>query len=133
MEEAAGCELSDSVCDVNQVLDCINSLMAEHSDNSDDDSFSSDDQGSNESVEEECGDSFNRVQIANVIQQALNFSCLSNHLKEIKGAKTSLSRNASPLLILKIFFAFSPPLKGIVLSQVKKIWMSFLLQTICSV
>ena len=60
LEEAAGCKLSDSVCDVNQVLDCINSLMAEHSDNSDDNSFSSDDQDSNESDEEECGDSFNR-------------------------------------------------------------------------
>ena len=43
LEEAAGCELSDNVCDVNQVLDYINSLMAEHSDNSDDNSFSSDD------------------------------------------------------------------------------------------
>ena len=101
LEEAAGCELSDSVCDVNQVMDCINSLLAEHSDNSDDNSFSSDDQDSNESDEEECGDSFNRVQIANVIQQALNFSCLSNYLKEIKGAKTSLSRSASHLVNLK--------------------------------
>ena len=100
MEEAAGCELSD-VCDVNQVLDCINSLMAEHSDNSDDNSFSSDDQDSNESDEEDYGDSFNRMQIANVIQQALNFTCLSNHLKEIKGAKTSLSRSASHLVNLK--------------------------------
>ena len=101
LEEAVGCELSDSVCDINQVLDCINSLMAEHSDNSDDNSFSSDDQDSNESDEEECGDSFNRVQIANVIQQALNFSCLGNNLKEIKGAKTSLSRSASHLVHLK--------------------------------
>ena len=101
LEEAAGCELSDYVCDANQVLDCINSLMAEHSDNSDDNSFSSDDQDNNESDEEECGDSFNRVQIANVIQQALNFSCLSNHLKEIKGANSSLSRSASHLVNLK--------------------------------
>lgn len=90
LEEAANCDLSDSVCYVNQVLDCINSLMTEHSDNSDDNSFLSDDQDSNESDDEERGDSFNRVEIANVIQQALNFSCLSNHLKEIKGAKTSL-------------------------------------------
>ena len=101
LEEAAGCELSDSVCDVHQVLDYINSLIAEHSDNSDDNSFSSDDQDSNESDKEECGDSFNKVQIANVIQQALNFSRLSNHLKEIKGAETSLSRSASHLVHLK--------------------------------
>ena len=39
MEEAAGCELSENVCNVNQVLDYINSLMAEHSDKSDDNSF----------------------------------------------------------------------------------------------
>ena len=90
LEEAAGCELADSFYDVNPVLDCINSLMAEHSDNSDDNSSSSDEQDSNESDEEECGDSFNRVQIGNVIQQALNFTCLSNHIKEIKGAQTSL-------------------------------------------
>ena len=107
--------------------------MAEHSENSDDNSFSSDDQDSDESDKEECGHSFNKVQIANVIQQALNFSCLSNHLKENKGAETSLSKSASHLVHLKIFFAFSLPLKVIVLSQVKEIWMNFLLQTICNV
>lgn len=80
--------------------------MAEHSDNSGDNSFSSDDQDSKESDEEECGDSFNRVQIVNVIQQALNFSCLSNHLKEIKSAKTSLSRSTSHLVNLKSILCF---------------------------
>ena len=112
LEEAAGCELSDNVCDVNQVLDCINSLMAEHSDNSDDNSFSSDDQDSNESDEEEYGDSFNRMQIADVIQQALNVTCLSNHLKEIKGAKTSMSRSASHLVNLKNIFCLFSSIEG---------------------
>ena len=112
LEEAAGCELSDNVCDVNRVLDCINSFMAEHSDNSDDNSFSSDDQDSNESDEEDYGDSFNRMQIADVIQQALNFTCLSNHLKEIKGAKTSLSRSASHLVNLKNILCLFSSIEG---------------------
>lgn len=93
LEEAEGCELSDS--DVNQVLDCINSVMAEHSDNSDENSFSSDDQDSNESGEEECGQS--RVH--------------QPHCKEVPAT----------LFISKKFFAFYLLLKVIVVSQVKEI------------
>ncbi|KAJ7373243.1 hypothetical protein OS493_012832 [Desmophyllum pertusum] len=52
---------------------------------SDDGNFSSDDQNGDRSDDEDCVDFLHNADIANVIQQASNFACLSKHLEDIKG------------------------------------------------
>ena len=62
--------------------------------------ISSDDQNCDISDDEDCVNFLDNAQIANVIQQASNFSCLSKHLEEIKG-EASFSRSANDLIHLK--------------------------------
>ena len=95
--------------DVDEAINCINYLLEEHSDTScNDGNFSSDDQNG-----EDCVNFLHNAEIANVIQQASNFTCLSKHLEDIKG-ETSFSRNAHDLIHLKN-----------VLSTVEQILMHF--------
>lgn len=84
--EAADCEFGENLSDIDKAIDCINYLLEEHSDtSSDDDNLSLDDQNCYISDDEDCVNSLNYAEIANVIQQALNFSFLSKHLEDIKG------------------------------------------------
>ena len=99
--EAADCEFAENLSDIDEAINCINYLLEEHSDTSSDDgNLSSDDQNCDISDDEDCVNFLDNAQIANVIQQASNFSCLSKHLEEIKG-EASFSRSANDLIHLK--------------------------------
>ena len=99
--EAADCEFGENLSDIDEAIDCINYLLEEHSDtSSDDDNLLLDDQNCDISDDEDCVNFLNNAEIANVIQQASNFSFLSKHLEDIKG-EASISRSANDLINLK--------------------------------
>ena len=99
--EAADCEFAENLSDVDEAINCINYLLEEHSDTSSNDgNFSSDDQNGDINDDEDCVNFLHNAEIANVIQQASNFTCLSKHLEDIKG-EAFFSRNAHDLIHLK--------------------------------
>ena len=99
--EAADCEFAENLSDVDEAINCINYLLEEHSDTSSNDgNFSSDDQNGDINDNEDCVNFLHNAEIANVIQQASNFTCLSKHLEDIKG-EAFFSRNAHDLIHLK--------------------------------
>ncbi|PFX25193.1 hypothetical protein AWC38_SpisGene10207 [Stylophora pistillata] len=96
--EAADCEFGENLSDIDEAINCINYLLEEHSDtSSDDDSLSLDDQNCDISDDEDCINYLNNAEIANAIQKASNFSCLSKHLEGIK-SEASFSRSANDLI-----------------------------------
>ena len=100
--EAADCEFAENLPDIDEaILNCINYLLEKHSDTSSDDgTLSSDDQNCDISDDEDCVNFLDNAQIANVIQQASNFSCLRKYLEDIKG-EAPFSRSANDLIHLR--------------------------------
>ena len=97
----ADCEFAETFSEMEEAINCINYLLEEHSDTSSDNGHSSsDDQNGDTSDAEDCVNFLLNVDIANVIQQAANFTCLSRHLEGIKG-KASFSQSANDLIHLK--------------------------------
>ena len=124
--EAADCEFAENLSEIDDAINCINYLLEEHSDTSSDDgNFSSDDQNGDRSDDEDCVDFLHNADIANVIQQASNFACLSKHLEDIKG-EASFSQSANDLIHLKNVLCLYLLLK-VILSTVEQIFMHFLI------
>lgn len=82
--EVADCEFAENLSEFKEAVNCINYLLEEHSDTSSDDgSSSSDEQNGDVSDAEDYVNFLHNADIANVIQQAANFTCLSRHLEDI--------------------------------------------------
>ena len=72
----ADCEFAENVSEMEEAINSINYLLEEHSDTSSDDgNSSSDDQNGDTSDAEDCSNFLHNEDIANVIQQAANFTC----------------------------------------------------------
>ena len=84
-----------------EAINCINYLLEEHSDTSSyDGNSSSDEQNGDTSDIEDCANFLQNENIANVIQQAANCTCLGRHLEGIKG-EASFLQSANDLIHLK--------------------------------
>lgn len=90
--EAAAFEFSDNFTDSDEIVNCVNYLLENHSQNDcSEDSSSSDDKSDDSSNDEDCSYFLDSAGISYIIEQASNFAQLNKHLGNIKG-EASLSR-----------------------------------------